>query len=107
MIIVSGFNVYPNEVEEFLCSHPKILECACVGIPDEKSLEAVRVFVVKKDESLTEKEVIKFARGGLTGYKRPKSVIFKKELPKSVVGKILRKDLREKDPNKKKEVVKK
>ncbi len=94
MILVSGFNVYPNEVEDILCQHPKILECAAIGVPDEKSGEIVKVFVVKKDKSLTEQEVITFARENMTSYKVPKKVEFRDELPKSNVGKILRKDLR-------------
>jgi long-chain acyl-CoA synthetase len=95
MILVSGFNVYPNEVEDVLAGHPKIMECAAVGIPSEKSGEAVKLFVVKKDKSLTKEEVIAFARGELTGYKVPKEVEFRDELPKSNVGKILRRMLRE------------
>ena len=94
MILVSGFNVYPNELEDILCHHPKILECAAIGVPDEKSGEAVKVFVVKKDDSLTEAEVISYARENMTSYKVPRKVEFRAELPKSNVGKILRKDLR-------------
>ncbi len=94
MILVSGFNVYPNELEDVITQHPKILECAAIGVPDEKSGEIVKIFVVKKDESLTEDEVIKFCREQLTSYKVPRQVEFRKELPKSNVGKILRKDLR-------------
>lgn len=95
MILVSGFNVYPNEIEDVLATHPKILEVAAVGIPDDKSGEVVKVFIVKKDKSLTEKEVIAFCHENLTNYKVPKSVEFKKELPKTNVGKILRRALRE------------
>lgn len=94
MILVSGFNVYPNELEDVITQHPKILECAAIGVPDEKSGEIVKIFVVKKDESLTEEEVIKYCREQLTSYKVPRQVEFRKELPKSNVGKILRKDLR-------------
>lgn len=94
MILVSGFNVYPNELEDVIVGHPKVLECAAIGIPDEKSGEVVKVFIVKKDESLTQDEIIKFCREHLTSYKVPKLVEFRKELPKSNVGKILRKDLR-------------
>ncbi|MFA7614736.1 MAG: long-chain fatty acid--CoA ligase, partial [Candidatus Caldatribacteriota bacterium] len=94
MILVSGFNVYPNELEEILCQHPKILECAAIGVPDEKSGEVVKVFIVKKDQSLTEEEVISFARENMTSYKVPRKIEFRDELPKSNVGKILRKDLR-------------
>ncbi|MBC7532169.1 MAG: AMP-binding protein [Oligoflexus sp.] len=96
MVLVSGFNVYPNEVESVIVSHPKVLEVAVIGVSDEKSGEAVKAFVVKKDESLTEADLRKFCAKELTGYKRPKHYAFVKELPKSNVGKILRKDLREK-----------
>ena len=95
MILVSGFNVYPNEVEDVLAAHPKVLECAAVGIPSERSGEVVKVFVVKKDPSLTEQELIAYARESLTGYKIPKEVEFRTELPKSNVGKILRRELRD------------
>lgn len=95
MILVSGFNVYPNEVEEVLCSHPKVFECAAIGVPDDKSGEAVKVFVVKKDESLTEAELKEFAKENLTGYKLPRFYEFRKELPKTNVGKILRRELRD------------
>lgn len=94
MILVSGFNVFPNEVEEVLASHPKILEAAAVGVADEKSGEVVKVFVVKKDASLTESEVLEFCKEQMTGYKVPKYIEFKKELPKTNVGKILRRELR-------------
>jgi long-chain acyl-CoA synthetase len=97
MILVSGFNVYPNEIEDVMVSHPKVLEVAAIGVPDEKSGEAVKVFIVKKDPSLTEDEVKAFAKQGLTGYKLPKFVEFRSELPKSNVGKILRKDLRDQE----------
>ena len=95
MILVSGFNVYPNEVEEVVASHPKVLECAAIGMPHEKSGEVVKIFVVAKDKSLKEKELIEYCRGNLTGYKVPKTVEFRKELPKTNVGKILRRALRE------------
>jgi len=94
MILVSGFNVYPNEIEDVVVSHPKILEAAAIGIPHEKSGEVVKLFIVKKDNSLTSEEVISFCKEEMTGYKVPKSVEFREELPKSNVGKILRKDLR-------------
>jgi long-chain acyl-CoA synthetase len=97
MILVSGFNVYPNEVEDVLALHPKVLEVAAIGVPDEKSGEAVKVFVVKKDPSLTDEELKSYAKGNLTGYKLPKFVEFRQELPKSNVGKILRKDLRDQE----------
>ncbi len=94
MILVSGFNVYPNELEDVIVGHPKVLECAAIGLPDEKSGEVVKIFVVKKDDSLTQDELMKFCRENFTSYKVPKSIEFRKELPKSNVGKILRKDLR-------------
>lgn len=95
MILVSGFNVYPNEVEDVIAKHPKVLEVAAIGHPDEHSGEVVKVVIVKKDESLTDKEVIEFAKQSLTNYKVPKHVEFRKELPKTNVGKILRRALRE------------
>jgi long-chain acyl-CoA synthetase len=95
MILVSGFNVYPNEIEDVLSMHPKILESAAVGVKDEKSGELVKVFIVKKDASLTEAEVIEHCKVNLTPYKIPKFVVFKDELPKTNVGKILRRELRE------------
>lgn len=94
MILVSGFNVYPNEVEDVMMTHPKVAECAAVGVPDEHSGELVKLFVVKKDQSLTEDELKSFAKANLTGYKVPKFYEFRKDLPKSNVGKILRKELR-------------
>ncbi len=97
MILVSGFNVYPNEIEDVLAMHPKVLESAAIGVPDAKSGEVVKVFVVKKDASLTKDELIAFAREHLTGYKIPKQVEFLKELPKSNVGKILRRVLRDRE----------
>jgi len=95
MILVSGFNVYPNEVEEVLSTHPDILEVAAVAKPDERSGESVAVFVVSKNPRLSESDVIAFARKGLTGYKVPQSVFFRAELPKTNVGKILRRSLRD------------
>ena len=95
MINVSGFNVYPNEIEEVATEHEKVLEAAAVGVPDEKSGEVVKLFVVKKDKSLTEKELKEFCKTRLTGYKVPKQIEFRKELPKTNVGKILRRELRE------------
>jgi long-chain acyl-CoA synthetase len=95
MIIVSGFNVYPNEIEAVVATHPKVLECAAIGIPDERSGEAVKIFVVRKDPSLTEQEVADYCREQLTGYKKPKYIEFRDELPKSNVGKILRRELRD------------
>jgi long-chain acyl-CoA synthetase len=95
MILVSGFNVYPNEVEEAVASHPGVLEVAAIGIPSEHSGEAVKVFVVKKDPNLTEQEVIAHAKKSLTNYKVPREVEFRTELPKTNVGKILRRALRD------------
>ena len=94
MIAVSGFKVYPNEVEAAVAQHPGVLECAAIGVPDEHSGEAVKVFVVKKDPSLTEAQVQQWCKDKLTGYKRPRFVEFRDELPKSNVGKILRRELR-------------
>jgi long-chain acyl-CoA synthetase len=94
MIVVSGFKVFSNELEEVLAHHPKIFESAAIGIPDEKSGEVVKLFVVKKDPSLTVGEVIQYCREQMTNYKVPREVEFRTELPKSNVGKILRKDLR-------------
>ena len=95
MILVSGFNVYPNEVEDVLSQLPGVLECAAVGIPDDKAGEAVKVVIVKKDPALTEAAVRSFCEANLTGYKRPKVVEFRPDLPKTTVGKILRRELRE------------
>ncbi len=93
MILVSGFNVYPNEIEDVVTRHPKVLEAAAIGVADEKSGEVPKLFVVKKDPSLTEAELLHFTRENLTGYKQPRYIQFIDELPKSNVGKILRKDL--------------
>ena len=95
MILVSGFNVYPNEIEAVVVMHPGVLECAAVGIPDAKSGEAVKLFVVKKDEALTAEDVLKHCREHLTGYKCPREVEFRQDLPKTNVGKILRRELRD------------
>jgi long-chain acyl-CoA synthetase len=95
MILVSGFNVYPNEVEGVAVAHPGVLECAAIGIPDAKSGEAVKLFVVKKDESLTAEALLAHCRQHLTGYKCPREVEFRRELPKTNVGKILRRELRD------------
>ncbi len=95
MILVSGFNVYPNEVEGVIAGHPGVLECAAVGVPDENSGEAVKLFVVKKDPALTEKEIMEYCREQLTGYKKPKYIEFRSDLPKTNVGKILRRELRD------------
>ncbi|ACR68803.1 long-chain-fatty-acid--CoA ligase FadD [Edwardsiella ictaluri] len=95
MILVSGFNVYPNEIEEVVALHPKVLECAAIGVPSESSGEMVKVCVVKRDPGLTRDELVSHCRRHLTGYKVPKQVVFYTELPKSNVGKILRRTLRE------------
>ena len=96
MILVNGFNVYPNEVEDVLTQLDGVLECAAVGVPDEKAGEAVKVVIVKKNPALTEADVRAYAEANLTGYKRPKVVEFRAELPKTPVGKILRRELRAK-----------
>ena len=98
MILVSGFNVYPNEVEDVIAMLPGVLEVGAVGVPDEKSGEAVKVVIVRKDPNLTAEDVKAHARQNLTGYKQPKYVEFRTELPKTNVGKILRRELR--DPTK-------
>jgi long-chain acyl-CoA synthetase len=95
MILVSGFNVYPNEVEGVAVTHPGVLEAAAVAQPDERAGEVVALFVVKKDPALTEEAVIEHCRGALTGYKVPKRVYFRSELPKTNVGKILRRELKD------------
>ena len=94
MILVSGFNVYPNEIEDVVASMPGVLETACIGVPNEKSGEAIKLFVVKRDPALTREDIISYCRKYLTGYKVPKDIEFRDELPKSTVGKILRKDLK-------------
>ncbi len=95
MILVSGFNVFPNEIEEVVAAHPGVLECAAIGVPDGHSGEAIKVFVVKKDPGLTERDVQEWCATQLTGYKKPKHLEFRTELPKSNVGKILRRELRQ------------
>ena len=95
MILVSGFNVYPNEIEEVIASHPGVLECAVIGVADDKSGEAVKAFIVKKDQSVTAEDIIKFCREQLTAYKVPKHIEFRTDLPKTNVGKILRRQLRD------------
>jgi long-chain acyl-CoA synthetase len=96
MILVSGFNVYPNEVEDVVGSMPGVLEVACVGVPDDKQGEAVKLVIVRKDPALSEQQVRDYCRANLTGYKQPKVVEFRGELPKTPVGKILRRELRDK-----------
>ena len=95
MILVSGFNVYPNEIEDVVSLHPDIIEAACIGIDDKKTGEAVKLFVVKSNPSLSEKEIIAYCKENLTGYKIPKQIEFIDELPKTNVGKVLRRELRE------------
>lgn len=95
MILVSGFNVYPNDVEETVSMCPGVMECAAVGVPDEKTGEAVKLVIVKKDPELTEDKVREYCRANMTGYKQPKVIEFKTELPKTAVGKILRRELRD------------
>ena len=95
MILVSGFNVYPNEIEDVVAKHPGVLEVAAVGVPDEHSGEAVKLVIVKRDPALTQADVVAFCKEQLTGYKRPRIVEFRSELPKSNVGKILRRELRD------------
>jgi long-chain acyl-CoA synthetase len=96
MILVSGFNVYPNEVEDVITQMPGVLECAAVGVPDDKAGEAVKVVIVKKDDKVTAADVKAYCEANLTGYKRPRIVEFRTELPKTPVGKILRRELRDK-----------
>ena len=95
LIVVSGFNVYPNEIEDVVAAHPKVMETACIGISSEKTGEALKLFVVRKDPSLTAEELIDYCRTQLTGYKVPRDIEFRDELPKSNVGKILRRELRD------------
>ncbi len=101
MILVSGFNVYPNEIEGVVADHPGVLEVAAIGVPDANSGEAVKLFIVKKDPALTEKDVMSFCAERLTGYKKPKYVEFRTDLPKTNVGKILRRELRDEELKKK------
>ena len=95
MILVSGFNVYPNELEGVIAAHPGVLECAVIGVPDEHSGEAVKVFVVRKDPNLTAEQLMDYCKQQFTGYKKPKYIEFRNELPKTNVGKILRRVLRD------------
>ena len=94
MILVSGFNVYPHEIEQVVSLHPGVLECAAIGVPDDRSGEAVKLFVVKNDPTLSEEDIVAYCRDNFTAYKRPKYIEFRDELPKSNVGKILRRELR-------------
>ena len=93
MINVSGFNVYPKEIEDVIAQHPKVLEVGVKGVFDEKTIETAKAFIIKKDQSLTEEEIRAFCKKELTAYKVPRQIVFRNELPKSNVGKILRKDL--------------
>lgn len=102
MILVSGFNVYPNEVEDVVSSHPEVLECAAIGVPDSKSGEAVKIFVVRRSSGLKESELKAYLKERLTGYKMPKYIEFRDELPKTNVGKILRRELRDEELKKQK-----
>jgi long-chain acyl-CoA synthetase len=102
MILVSGFNVYPNEIEDIVMHHPGVAEVAAVGVDDEHSGEVVKIFVVRKDPSLTEEALREYCRENLTGYKRPKQIEFRDSLPKTNVGKILRRELRDEDRAKRK-----
>ena len=95
MILVSGFNVYPNEIEGILAMHPGVLECACVGVPDEHSGEAVKLYVVRKDPALTVEQLMEYCKENFTAYKKPKYIEFRTDLPKTNVGKILRRELRD------------
>ncbi|MEO1929530.1 MAG: AMP-binding protein, partial [Gammaproteobacteria bacterium] len=95
MILVSGFNVYPNEIEDVVSLHPDIIEAACIGVPDKKTGEAVKLFIVKSNPSLNEKEIIVYCKENLAAYKIPKQIEFINELPKTNVGKVLRRKLRE------------
>ncbi|HCE09827.1 MAG TPA: hypothetical protein DEQ40_14740, partial [Oxalobacteraceae bacterium] len=95
MILVSGFNVYPNEIEGVVAAHPGVLECACIGVPDNNSGEAVKLFVVRKDPALTTEQLMDYCKEQFTAYKKPKYIEFREDLPKTNVGKILRRELRD------------
>jgi long-chain acyl-CoA synthetase len=95
MILVSGFNVYPTEIEEVVAGHPGVLECACIGVPDANTGEAVKLFVVRKDPNLTVEQMTEYCKEQLTAYKKPKYIEFRADLPKTNVGKILRRELRD------------
>ena len=98
MIVVSGFNVYPNELEDVLATMPEVLQCAAIGVPDERTGEAIKMFVVvKPGASLTKEQVLKHMHDNVTGYKRPKLVEFRDSLPTTNVGKILRRELRDEE----------
>ena len=95
LIIVSGFNVYPNEIEDVVMAHPKVANCAAIGVPDERSGEAVKLFVVAREPGLTVEELKAYCKENFTGYKVPKQIVLKDALPMTPVGKILRRELRE------------
>ena len=95
MILVSGFNVFPNEIEDWVNQHPSVLESAAIGVPNEKTGELIKLFVVLNESSITESELLSHCRKGLTAYKLPKEIVFTQELPKSNIGKILRRELRQ------------
>jgi long-chain acyl-CoA synthetase len=95
MIIVSGFNVYPNEIEDVVMGHPKVANCACIGVPDERSGEAVKLFVVPREPGVTVEELKAFCKENFTGYKVPKHIVLRESLPMTPVGKILRRELRD------------
>ena len=95
MILVSGFNVYPSEIEQVVSLHPGVLECAAIGIADEKSGESVKLFVVRSDVTLSEEDISRYCKDNFTAYKRPRIIEFRDDLPKSTVGKILRRELRQ------------
>ncbi|MBN3820172.1 AMP-binding protein, partial [Paraburkholderia sp. Se-20369] len=97
MILVSGFNVYPNEIESVVAAHPGVVECACIGVPDPNSGEAVKLFVVRRDPALTADALMAYCKKEFTGYKKPKVIEFRDSLPKSNIGKILRRELRDQD----------
>ena len=97
MILVSGFNVFPNEIEDWVSSHPEVLECAAIGVPNERTGESIRLFVVGKDGNPTEASIIAHCKAGLTAYKNPREIRFVADLPKSNIGKILRRELRDQD----------
>ena len=100
MILVSGFNVYPNEIEDVVAAHPDVLESAAVGVPDENAGEVIKLFVVSKNSQLDEKTLRDWCKKELTGYKVPKIIEFREELPKTNVGKVLRRQLRDEEPSK-------
>ncbi|HNO42098.1 MAG TPA: long-chain fatty acid--CoA ligase, partial [Ottowia sp.] len=100
MILVSGFNVYPNEIEDVVAAIPGVLEVGAVGVPDEKMGEAIKLVIVKKDPGLTEEAVRAYCKQNLTGYKQPRVIEFRAELPKTPVGKVLRRELRDPAPAK-------